>query len=168
MLKITNILNPLTGGATTKKYKWKKDKSLAKYLKYTGECMVACDGAIVELPVDKIFPATSEHYMVMPIPAGGDKQTWRVIGFMAMGAISMVPGWGPVVALVGSNAINLFLRDDPAKPPSMSESYAWQHTSSPSAYKGTPMPIIYGKARVRPVLKNRYIIIDGDKQRLYA
>ena len=167
MLKITNVLNPLTGGATSEEYKWRKGASIADYIDYSGECVVACNGEILDLAADKIFPANGEDYMVMPAIENMDRQSQRLLGYTAMSVVRFFPGWGPMAAFIGSNAINLFLRDKD-KAQSTSESYAWQHRDSPTAAQGSAMPVIYGKARVRPVLKNRYITVEGDEQRLYA
>ncbi len=167
MFRITNILNPLTGGATTTEHKWESGKPLSGYMDYNGECVVAHNGKIIELTLENIYPAKTDEYMVMPIPAGGDKQTWRLLGFSAMTIISFIPGWGPAVAWMGGNLVALFLKDK-TKDQSVSQSYAWQHVSSPTAALGSAMPVIYGKARVRPTLKNRYITVEDDKQRLYA
>ncbi len=167
MLKITNVLNPLTGGATSEEYKWRKGASIADYIDYSGECVVACNGEILDLAADKIFPANGEDYMVMPAIENMDRQSQRLLGYTAMSVVRFFPGWGPMAAFIGSNAINLFLRDED-KAQSTSESYAWQHRDSPTAAQGSAMPVIYGKARVRPVLKNRYVTVEGDEQRLYA
>lgn len=48
------------------------------------------------------------------------------------------------------------------------ETYTWTHKANRTAAEGTPMPVIYGRTRVKPVLKNRYIRMQGDKQVLYA
>jgi len=167
MFKITNILNPLTGGATTEEYVWEKGKPLSEYMGFDGECVVAYNREIIPLPLDKIFPADTDEYVVMPMVAGVDRQSQRLLGYSAMTAVSFIPGWGPAAAYLGSVAISLFLKDKEINQ-SMSESYAWQHRNSPTAAHGLPMPIIYGKARVRPALKNRYVTIDGDRQMLYA
>lgn len=56
------------------------------------------------------------------------------------------------------------------KPPDQqpnSESYTWKHTGNKSASQDIPMPIVYGKARVKPVVKNRYITVKGDKEYLH-
>lgn len=168
MLKITNILNPLTGGATTEEYVWVKGRALAEYMKYAGECVVAYGSKIIDLPLDEIYPADTDEYMVMPILEGIDRQSQRILGYMAMSAVSFIPGWGPAAAFIGGNLINLFLQDKEKDPYKKSQSYAWQHRDSPTAAQGVAMPVIYGKARVRPVLKNRYVTVEGDKQVLYA
>ncbi len=74
MFKVTNILNPLTGGSTTKEYKWEKGKTLAYYIGYIEECVVAYNNGIINLPVTEIFPARGDKYMIMPIPEGVDRQ----------------------------------------------------------------------------------------------
>ncbi len=168
MLKITNILNPLIGGKSTTEYNWESGKPLSEYIGYEGDCLVTNNGIPIDLPLSKIFPAKTDEYTIMPILEGVDKQTQRILGYMAMTGVSFIPGWGPQAAWIGSNLINLFLKDKDPKDPALSQSYAWQHKSSPNAYMGTAMPVIYGKARVRPTLKNRYITIKGDKQYLYA
>ena len=177
MLKITNILNPLTGGATTTEHVWKSGQSLAEYIDYADECIVQCGQEVIDMPLDKIFPADTEEFTVMPIPEGGDKDSWRVLGLtVATGirVVAMVPGapvlwakYGQTAALVGGAAIPLFLKGKP-EDHSRSQSYAWSHRSSATAAEGIAMPVIYGKARVRPIIKNRYVTIKDDKQRLYA
>lgn len=47
-----------------------------------------------------------------------------------------------------------------------SQSYSWKHKANLTANEDTPMPIVYGKARVRPVIKNRFISFEGSKQYL--
>lgn len=48
------------------------------------------------------------------------------------------------------------------------QTYTWEHKANQTASDGTPMPIIYGKTRIKPTLKNRYIRLEGSKQFLYA
>lgn len=168
MFKVTNVLNPLTGGSTTEEYAWEKGKTLAQYFGYGGECVVTCGDEVVDKGMSEIFPARSEHYTVMVVPEGMDRQTMRILGFAVMAGVSLIPGWGATVAFVGANIINLALPLKDSDERTYSQSYGWQHVSSPSAGRGLPMPVIYGKTRVRPTLKNRYIEIVGDKQYLYA
>ena len=54
------------------------------------------------------------------------------------------------------------------QPPVTSETYGWNQAPNKTAANGTPMPVIYGKMRVKPVLKNRYITMEGKKQFLHA
>jgi len=168
MFQITNILNPLTGGATTQEYVWEKGKPLSAYFGYDGDCLVACGGAMLDKALDTIFPARGERYVVVPIPEGGDKQSYRILGYTAMTAVSFIPGWGPAASFVGANLINLFLRDKDKEDIATSQSYSWQHVASLTASHNTGMPVIYGKVRARPIIKNRYVTVEGDKQRLYA
>ena len=167
MFTIITILNPLTGGETRKDYKWEKGKSLAHYLEYEGKAVVTWEGVTIDLPLPEIFPARKEVYTVLTIPEGLDRQEQRLIGYTAMAGISMIPGWGPYVAYIGANLLNTFLRDK-EKDISESQSYSWRHISSPAAAFGSAMPIVYGKTRVRPTVKNRYVTVDGDTQTLYA
>jgi len=168
MFKITNILNPLTGGATTTEYKLEKGEPLSTYMGYREECVVMYNGGIISLPVDEIFPAENDEYLVMPIPTGGDEGTWRSLGQIMGTATSFIPGaWILPLTFAGANLLFYFLREKD-KDLSTSPSYSWQHRGNPSAAHGSAMPIIYGKARIRPVLKNRYVKIDGDRQKLYA
>lgn len=167
MLTIITILNPLTGGETRKDYKWEKGKSLAHYLEYEGKTVVTWERTIIDLPLSEIFPARREVYTVLMIPEGLDRQEWRLIGYTAMVGVSMIPGWGPYVAYIGANLLNTFLRDK-EEDISESQSYSWRHISSPVAAFGSAMPIVYGKTRVRPTIKNRYVTVDGDIQTLYA
>ena len=181
MLKVTNILNPLTGGSTTEEYKWEKGQSLAEYIGYEGECVVTCGDKVIDLPVTEIFPADGEEYTFVPILEGGDKQLLRVLSYVGLSALMFVPGtqalaWHgfyisnfgkALIGGIGGNLINLFLHDE-EKNMAQSPSYAWQHKENPTAAFGSAMPVIYGKARVRPTLKNRYITVVGDKQELYA
>ena len=171
MLTIINILNPLTGGSSTTEYVWESGKSLADYMEYEGECAVAYNNAVIHLPLDKIFPADRDEYTVMPIPEGGDRQSWRVLAMTGLTAASyLIPMAAPLRVMmftVGGYIINNVLADRPENIDE-SASYGWQHQSSPSAAHGSPMLVIYGRTRVRPTLKNRYVVIDGDKQYLYA
>jgi len=183
MFKITNILNPLTGGSTTTEYERESGKSLAEHIDFAGECIVSCGQDVIKLPLGEIFPANGEEYRLLMVPEGGDNQTWRTIASVGMGAALMaIPGtqaaaWHGLwmggfgkgaVAVMGSAMIAIFLKDKDKDSTALSQSYAWQYGSNYKAPYGTPMPIIYGKARVRPVLKNRYVTVEGDKQRLYA
>jgi len=169
MFKITNILNPLTGGATTEEHTWESGKPLSEYMDYDGECVVAHSGKIIPLSLSKIFPANTDEYMVMPIPIGGDRQTWRLLGMSTLStmALAFPSPYTAAAFIIGSNLLNLFLRDK-EKDLSLSQSYTWKHASSPTAAHGAAMPIIYGKARIRPILKNRYITTKDDKQILHA
>lgn len=177
MLKITNILNPLTGGSTTQEYKYKKGKPLSKYIGYDGECVVSCNGEVVKSPVTDIYPANNEEYSVVIVPEGADRQTWRILSYAALSAFTLGAGSlylkgissfaKGMMWFVGANAINLLLQDR-LKDMSTSQSYKWQYSSSPTASQGMAMPIIYGKTRVRPTIKNRYVTVEGDRQRLYV
>ena len=177
MFKITNILNPLTGGSTTTEHKRVSGHALSDYMGYSGECIVSIDGGVIKLPLSEIYPTDKEEYIIMPIPEGGDKQTLSVLGTAVMGGLAIASGlpaaplllqkYGRVTALVGGVAISLLTRDK-SKGIDSSRSYQWEYAGSPLASHGTAMPIIYGKARVRPTLKNRYVTVDGDKQTLYA
>ncbi len=167
MLKITNILNPLTGESATTEHVWESGRALSEYIGYDGECIIACGREIVSQALDQIFPARNEEYLIMAVPEGVDRQTWRILGTMAMAGIAFIPGWGVPAAFIGATLITLFLQDKD-KGQALSDSYAWQHRSNPTAAQGAAMPIVYGKARVRPTLKNRYITVKGDKQALYT
>ncbi len=113
MFKIINILNPLTGGTTTTEHVWESGKALSEYMDYMGECVVAYNRKIIELPLANIFPADTDEYVVMPIPAGMDNQGWRILGQFVLGTATMIfPSPATAVAyIVGSNLLNLFLRD---------------------------------------------------------
>ncbi len=163
MFTVITILNPLTYGSTTKEYVWEKGKTLSEYIGYDGECIVACNQEPIKLPPTEIFPARKEVYTVMVIPMGTDSRAWGALGTV----VSFIPGWGKAALFIGANLLALYLRDKD-KDQDTSQSYSWGHVSSPSAAKGIAMPIVYGKARVRPILKNRYVTVDGDKQYLYA
>ena len=181
MLTIINVLNHLTGGSTTGTHVFVKGKSLAAYIGFYEKCVVGWNGTVLELPIDEIMPADNETYTVVILPEGGDKQTWRVLGYVLISAAMFVPGtqalaWKgfylttfqkALIAGVGGNMINTLLRDK-EKNFSQSPSYEWQHKENPTAAFGSAMPVIYGKARLRPTLKNRYVTTVGDKQYLYA
>lgn len=167
MFRVVNILDPITGGSVTTEYDVVKGQSLAGYIGYWGDCVVFCNWEEIKTPVDKIIPAPGEEYSVMIIPQGSDRQTLRILGYAAMTVVSFIPGWGAPVAWAGGNLINLFLQDK-VKGISESQSYRWQHRSNPNASQGLAMPVLYGKQRMRPTLKNRYVTVEGDKQRLYA
>jgi len=162
MFKITNILNPLTGGSTTTEHKRVSGHALSDYMGYSGECIVSIDGGVIKLPLSEIYPTDKEEYIIMPIPEGGDKQTLSVLGTAVMGGLAIASGlpaaplllqkYGRVTALVGGVAISLLTRDK-SKGIDSSRSYQWEYAGSPLASHGTAMPIIYGKARVRPTLK---------------
>ncbi|MCW4050356.1 MAG: phage tail protein [Candidatus Bathyarchaeota archaeon] len=172
MFRVTNILNPLTGGSTTTEYAWGKGKPLSEFIKYSGECITVHNRQVIPLPLTEILPARRDEYTVMPIPTGGDRQTWMVLGYTAMGMMGTV-GYATgnpalmFASLIGSNILNAYLQEK-EKDQSTSPSYSWRHRSNPTAAYGSAMPVIYGKTRVRPILKNRYVVIDGDKQYLYA
>ena len=157
MFKVTNILNPLTGGSTVVEYEQEKGKSLEEYVGFTGECIVSCGQNVIGLPLDEIFPADKEEYTVLVVPKGGDSGTWAALGSMMTQVGGFLPGGWPMAAFVGSMLISSFLKEK-NKGRATSQSYAWQYGSNYKAPYGTPMPIIYGKTRVRPVLKNRYVV----------
>lgn len=171
MLALTNILNPLTGGSTTEEYQWVKGQPLSKYVGYEGECLVTWNGQMLDKPITDIMPADGEAYTWMAIPEGLKKEEWKLLGNIGLAtAMFFLPVVAPLKAglyLIGSALLSM-LDEDKKQDESMSQSYAWDHTNSPSAARGMAMPIIYGKTRVRPILKNRYIKINNDKQELYA
>lgn len=182
MFTVIHILNPLTGGQTSKEYPVEKGKSLAEYMGFIGKSVVSCNEKILELPLDEIIPYEGETYTAVLIPEGVDNKTYRILGFMAIAGMNIfVPGsaalaWKgfylsgfqkALISGVAGNMINVLLRDK-EKDLSQSLSYGWQHKENPSAALGSAMPVIYGKARLRPTLKNRYVTTEGDKQYLYA
>ncbi len=169
MFTIITILNPLTGGETRKEYKWERGKSLAHYLEYEGKAVVTWEQVVIELPLAKIFPARKEVYTVLVIPEGMAAPILASIISGGSGILApiLASKWGRFALWVGANWLSNFLKDK-EKDIDTSQSYSWRHISSPAAAFGSAMPIVYGKTRVRPTVKNRYVTVDGDIQTLYA
>jgi len=112
------MLDPLVGGSTTEKYTWEKAKPLSHYLNYDGECIISCNGKIIDLTLNQIFPARNESYVIIPIPEGGDRETWRNVlsGAFATPLIASrlgmpVPPWMMAVSFIGLTLTQSLLRD---------------------------------------------------------
>ena len=74
-------------------------------------------------------------------------------------------GW-MLAAMVGYQIFNAIWGDKDDQAESLSPSYSWEHTPNLSAAHKTPLPVIYGTAQVKPIVKNRFIEIIGEKQYL--
>lgn len=65
--------------------------------------------------------------------------------------------------------VNAFLT--PKKEKEKSPSYDWKRTGNQTASHELPMPVVYGKARIKPVIKNTFVTTEGGKKylnRLYG
>ena len=100
--------------------------------------------------------------------ANRQRQNWKMGLQIGLGAGALVVG-GPIAyfAMVGGGILlNALFPVRAEKEQPLSESYDWRHTTNKSASHELPMPIVYGTAHVKPVVKNRFITIDGDKEYL--
>jgi len=75
-------------------------------------------------------------------------------------SLAALNAWG-----VGKYLINAMLPMLPGKGPD-SPAYSWKHEPNLPANADIPMPIVYGKTRVKPVIKSRHVRMDGTKQYL--
>lgn len=96
------------------------------------------------------------------------RDNWRFASQAGILASSFfMPPAAAYFALVAGNLIisAIFPQSKPKKK-EVSPSYSWKHATNATANEDTPLPIIYGKARVKPVIKNRFITMEGNKQYL--
>ncbi len=70
-------------------------------------------------------------------------------------------------ALVIGTIANAFLQGRPRNDIPNSPAYSWDSAQNQTAQRMLAMPILYGKTRVKPTIKNRFVTIEGDKQYLY-
>ncbi len=164
--KITLLKDPFgTNEGISKEFERKPNFSLRHYLKTDGEFVVLWNNTILDKHIDNILPAAGEHYFVTPIPGGGGGELWRTIAQTTLLAASMIipSPVGPMLA-VGSSVLfgYIWLRPEPDIDDDYSQSYAWTHKPNFVAAEGKPMPILYGKTRVKPTIKNRFIKYEAD------
>ncbi|MFA5186606.1 MAG: carbohydrate binding domain-containing protein [Patescibacteria group bacterium] len=90
----------------------------------------------------------------------------------SMEALSLIGSMVPNPWIKGISLLSgMIISSIPVKRPKgmeQSQSYGWEHNPNKTSSNGTAMPVIYGKTRVKPVLKNEYITMEGDKQWKYA
>lgn len=99
------------------------------------------------------------------------RQNWKTFLGLASTALFMLPGAGFGATFLKSLAVgatnilvNFLLPMLPGKEDS--PSYSWKHEPNSVANSDIPMPIVYGKTRVKPVIKSRHIRMKGTKQYL--
>jgi hypothetical protein len=147
-------------------------KTLGDYIG-SGDWFVAVNGIVVDrLPCD-ILVANRETYDVMRIPAGSfdKRENWKALFQIA--TLSTALYLGPLSAftmpiLVGSGIVSALWPGAPPKEFVDSQAYTWQRKSNEAADANTPMPIVYGKTRVKPVIKNRFVTAENGKQYLHV
>ncbi len=101
------------------------------------------------------------------------RQNWKTFWSLASTAIFLIPGAGAGALfaksiMVGATniLINFLLPLRPSKQIDDSPSYSWKHEPNLSASSNLVMPIVYGQAKVKPVIKSRHIRLEGTKQYL--
>ena len=98
----------------------------------------------------------------------GSRNVWTDILETAALVGTFIPSPVVKVLSMGVGMVISSLGTKSSQPPVTSESYSWSQAPNKTAANGTPMPVIYGKTRVKPILKNRFITMEGKKQWLYA
>ena len=99
----------------------------------------------------------------------GKSQTenWRLaaqVGQSALLFTPLGPAWKVFSYVASGFLINGFLNPKPDKPDVPEKSYGWKHMANQGASEGSAMPVIYGKVRVQPTIKNQFITHVGDKE----
>lgn len=101
------------------------------------------------------------------------RQGWKAatqtaaMAFFMWSPFTWMKGAAKFFMWVGSSVvINAIFPSAKPQGEEASASYSWRHTANNTASHETPMPIVYGKARVKPVVKNRFITIEGEKEYL--
>jgi len=164
--KITLLTDPFGDNeGVCKEFERKKHYSLRHYLKSEAEFIVLWNNEFLTKSIDKILPAVGEHYFVVPLPSGGDADTWRMLAQSSLLlASAIIPSpIGPMMAVGGSFIFGyIWTRHQEEIDDETSQSYGWTHKANLVAAEGKPMPIIYGKTRVKPTIKNRFITYGAD------
>ncbi len=97
------------------------------------------------------------------------ERTWKSVGeSAALAAAIFAPQPYGTIALIAGSLIGLIWPDKSTRELPESPSYGWDFGENPSAGKSPPMPILYGKTRIKPIVKNRFIVQEGNKEFLYA
>ena len=169
MFKLTTILAPAFTGNNEKPELLPIGHPLPHYLpKSESGWVVYVNKRELTTPIDTFTPMQGDEVVAALIPAGGDRATTRTVLQFALLATSFVPRWGLFLYMGGNLLLNAFLPAKTSKEQTLSDSYNWRHSANRTASDGTAMPVIYGKTRVKPVIKNRFIVTDGDKQYLHV
>ncbi len=103
----------------------------------------------------------------------GRKQTenWRLAAQAAQTFLLFTPlgpGWKLFTYTASGFLINGLLNPKSDRPEELEKSYGWRHIGNPGASEGSAMPVIYGKVRVQPTIKNRFVTTESGKQYLHV
>jgi len=96
------------------------------------------------------------------------RDNWRLSTQIGIGVSTFfMPATVRYFALVAGNLlISALFPPAKLKDKVVGPSYGWKYSANTTANEDTPLPIVYGKARVKPVIKNRFVTYDGDKEYL--
>lgn len=95
------------------------------------------------------------------------KRNWAsVLQFASMATTYIHPAVGFATVTGAKFLINAFFTPEP-KTMERSQAYTWDYSSNQSATRETPMPVVYGKSRVKPIVKNRFTRKHDNKEYLH-
>lgn len=167
MFYLTTILTPTFTGKQGSREALPHGKPLSHYLPSgIDEWVIYVNRKEINQAVTDIVPGADDEVVAVPVMAGGDREQTRMIaGFAITTASIFLPNpWGAVL-MFGASLINSMFPPRTSKD-QQGDSYSWRHSANRTAADGGALPVIYGKTRVKPTIKNRFITTDGDKQYL--
>lgn len=145
-------------------------KVLVDYLpEDVGEWVVCVNGREIGEEWKEYCPIAGDVVVCAPVPEGGDREGIRSIlgAVVVISSLFLPQPYGAVLMFAGS-LVNAMFPPLTSKEQTESDSYEWRHSANRTAADGGAIPVVYGSPRVKPTVKNRYIVIDGDKQYLYV
>ncbi len=97
-------------------------------------------------------------------------ENWRLaaqVGQTALLFTPLGPAWKMFTYVASGFLINGLLNPQAdRKDKELTKSYGWKHIANQGASEGSAMPVIYGKVRVQPTIKNRFVTTESGKQLL--
>jgi len=164
---LTTILTPTFTGKPGRKEALPHGKPLSYHLpKGIDEWVIYINRKEINLPVSEVVPVAGDEVVAVPVMAGGDREQTRMFAGMAIvtASIFLPNPWGAIL-MFGASLVNSMFPPKTSKEQT-GDSYSWRHSANRTAADGGALPVIYGKTRVKPTIKNRFITTEGDKQYL--
>jgi len=99
------------------------------------------------------------------------RRNWATAAQVGTTALLWATSWNPMAKFfvwASSSMLINAIMPGPENVLAASPSYSWRRTPNDTAAANTPMPVLYGTARIKPVLKNRFVTVKDDRQYIHA